>query len=80
MDSEEIEFNKNEVTEIMRSYIEPGAIFFWDVGFQIAPSGQWNRQSVISFPMIPIHTETQHREALERAKSRFKELGWGQTG
>ena len=74
--SEEIEFNKNEVAEMMHSFVQPGAIFFWDVGFQIDSSGQWNRHSIISFPMIPIHTETQYEEALERAKSRFRELGW----
>jgi hypothetical protein len=75
-DLEEIEFSKNEVSEIMRTYIKPGAIFFWDIGFQIDPSGQWNRQSIISFPMIPMHTETHYVHALEHAKARFTELGW----
>jgi hypothetical protein len=75
-DVEEAEFDRDEVSEVMRGLIQPGAIFFWDIGFQVDPSGQRIRQSIISFPMIPVHTEKQRIQALERAKVRFRELGW----
>jgi len=75
-DVEEAEFDRDEVSEVMRGLIQPGAMFFWDIGFQVDPSGQRIRQSIISFPMIPVHTETQRIQALERARIRFRELGW----
>jgi hypothetical protein len=77
---EEVEFEREEVAELMRDLIVPGAIFFWDIGFQVEASGQRLRQSIVSFPMIPFYTKKQRLEAKERAMARFKELGWGQRG
>jgi hypothetical protein len=76
-DVEEVEFDIEDVAILMRDRIKAGAIFFWDVGFQIDPAGQRIRQSILSFPMIPVHTHRQRLEALERARHRFHELGWG---
>jgi hypothetical protein len=76
---EEAEFEREEVAELMRPLIVPGAIFFWDIGFQVEPSGQRLRQSIVSFPMIPVDTKEQWLQARARAKARFQELGWGET-
>jgi hypothetical protein len=73
---EVVEFDRAEVAELMRPLIIPGAIFFWDIGFQIEPSGQRLRQSIISFPMIPVRSKEQRRNALMHAKRRFEDLGW----
>jgi hypothetical protein len=76
---EEVEFESQEVAELMRPLIVSGAIFFWDIGFQVEPSGQRLRQSIVSFPMIPVHTKEQLVQARARARARFQDLGWGQT-
>jgi hypothetical protein len=76
---EDVELERQEVAELMRPLIVPGAIFFWDIGFQVEPSGQRIRQSIISFPMIPVHTQEDVRQARARAKARFQTLGWGAT-
>jgi len=73
---EEVEFDRKDVAELMRPLIRPGAVFFWDIGFQVEPSGQRMRQSIVSFPMIPVHTEEQIGQARARAKARFIDLGW----
>jgi hypothetical protein len=77
---ETVEFRCDEVNELMRPLIAPGAIFFWDIGFQVDPGGQRLRQSTISFPMIPAVTKQQRDEAIASARSRFKELGWETSG
>ncbi|SRR6266545_772244 len=74
---EEVEFERAEVPEAVRHLIAPGAIFFWDIGFQVDPGGQRVRQSALSVPMIPPVTDQQLAAAKERAAARFKELGWG---
>lgn len=76
---EEVELEREEVADLMRPLIVPGAVFFWDIGFQVEPSGQRLRQSIISFPMIPVHTQEDIRQARARAKARFQALGWGRT-
>jgi hypothetical protein len=77
---EEVELGIDEVNVLMRPLIAPGAIFFWDIGFQVDPSGQRIRQSVVVFPMIPGYSAKQHLEAKNRASERFKHLGWGRSG
>jgi len=76
---EEVEFERQDVAELMRSQIVPGAVFFWHIGYVVDPSGQRVRQTFISFPMIPVHTNEQRLQARARAKARFQELGWGKT-
>jgi len=74
---EEVEFGRRDVHILMRDMIKPGAIFFWDIGYEIDPGDQHNRKSVISFPMI--HRDTTHAvdAARFRARARYEELGWG---
>jgi len=76
---EEVEFECQEVATLMRPLIVPGAILFWDIGFQVEPSGQRLRQSIVSFPMIPFDTKEERLQARARARARFQELGWGKT-
>jgi hypothetical protein len=76
---EEVEFDREDVAELMRPLIHPGVVFFWDIGFQVEPSGQRIRQSVLSFPMIPIHTQEQIGKAQARAKARLIDLGWDKS-
>jgi hypothetical protein len=73
---EEVEFDIEEVPGLMRHLIVPGGIFNWDIGFQVEPSGQRIRQSILQFPMIPTFTESDRQLAVERAEMRFSSLGW----
>src|SRR5262249_39394679 len=73
---ETAEFAVCDVAELMRPLIKPGAIFFWDIGFEVEASGQRVRRSIVSFPMIPVHTKQQLNDAQQRAKKRFESLGW----
>jgi hypothetical protein len=75
---EQVEFDKDEVALLMRPLVTPGAIFYWDIGFQVDASGQRIRQSIISFPMIPTDTREQLEAAAARADSLYKKLGWDQ--
>lgn len=77
---EQVIFERSEVPAIMQSYIQEGAVFFWNIGFQVDPAGTHTRQSLVTFPMVPIHTEAEHHTALARARRRFRELGWGNRG
>jgi hypothetical protein len=76
---EEVEFDREDVAELMRPLIRPGAVFFWDIGFQVEPSGQRTRQSILSFPMIPVHTQERINQALVRGRGRFIDLGWDKS-
>jgi hypothetical protein len=75
-DVETVELEKEEVNILMRSLIRPGAIFYFDIGYEIEPGGQKRRQSVVSFPMIPVVSPDAIRKAKVAAMKRFHELGW----
>jgi hypothetical protein len=75
-DVETVKLEKEEVNILMRPLIKPGAIFFFDIGYQIDPGGQKRRQSVVSFPMIPIVSGDILQRAKAAAAKRFKDLGW----
>ncbi|MET4153510.1 hypothetical protein [Bradyrhizobium sp. RT7b] len=75
-ETEEAQFDTDEVSDLMKHLVKPGGILFWDIGFQVEPSGQRIRQSILSFPMIPTISEKEKAAAKLRAKERFSALGW----
>jgi hypothetical protein len=77
-DVEEAQFDAEDVPDLMKDLVKPGGIFFWDIGYQVEPSGQRVRQSVLSFPMMPRVTAKEQQAARERALTRFSSLGWDQ--
>ena len=77
-DVEEAQFDAEDVPDLMKDLVKPGGIFFWDIGYQVEPSGQRLRQSVLSFPMMPRVTAKEQQAARERALTRFSSLGWDQ--
>jgi hypothetical protein len=78
-DIEEAQFDAEDVPDLMKDLVKPGCIFFWDIGFQVEPSGQRVRQSVLSFPMIPRVTAKEQEAARQRALHRFSSLGWDRS-
>lgn len=61
---EEAEFSFEEVPDADRSLVEPGAIFYWNIGYIDNISGQRIRVSIIRFRRLPVWRP----EELEAAK------------
>lgn len=69
-------FPFNEISDDDKSLITPGAVFYWNVGYEIMASGQKNRSSVIRFRRLPAWTEKDINKA-EKKAAQLKELfGW----
>lgn len=60
---EEAEFALEEIDEGDKPLLQPGAIFYWNIGYSDSPSGR-ARVSIIRFRRLPIWRS----EELERAK------------
>lgn len=73
---EEAELPLEEVSDADRSLVEPGAVFYWNIGYVDSLSGQRTRASVIRFRRLPVWRV----EELERAKQKMQylsnELDW----
>ena len=72
---QEAEIYLDEVDEEERSLIEPGAVFYWSIGYLDTPSGR-KRQSVIRLRRLPAWT----RRELEAARveaARLRDLLYG---
>lgn len=76
---EEVELEHMDVHSLMRNLITPGAVFFWDIGYEIDPGEQRNRKSIISFPTIHRDTKKSLEAVKIRAHARFDKLGWGRS-
>ena len=74
---ESVELEKDEVNVLMRPLIKPGAILFFDIGYQIDPGGQKRRQSIVSLPMMPSVSNRVVEQAKAAAIKRFGDLRWG---
>jgi hypothetical protein len=59
---QEAEIYVQDVTPDERSFIEPGAIFYWSIGYLERPSGRV-RESVIRFRRLPMWTDNEVKEA-----------------
>jgi len=73
---EEAEFDVNELTEDDRELLEPGAVFYWSIGYYDKPSGQRIRASEIRFRRLPAWTKEELKEARDHAKRLSEQLGW----
>ena len=60
-----------EIAPEDRFLVQPGAVFYWSIGYLEQPSGR-TRQSVIRFRRLPAWTPTE----LQAARARSSELRW----
>ncbi len=67
---EETVLELSEVTEDDLVLVQPGAVFYWSVGYRVDQSGERSRSSVIWFRRLPAWTE----KDIERAEVRAAEL------
>jgi len=68
---EEAEFSLEEVTLEDISLLQPGAVFYWNIGFSDKLSGQRERVSIIRFRRLPVWSSSE----LELAKLEAARLG-----
>lgn len=69
-------FPFNEISDDDKRLVQPGAVFYWNVGYETLPSGQKNRSSVIRFRRLPAWSPKDLQKAEERADHLQKILGW----
>ncbi len=74
---EEVELAKEELCDFDIALLEPGAIFYWTIGYrQQLPRGARERVSRIRLRRVPAWTKSQLAEARERAEALARELNW----
>ena len=67
---EEAEFSLEEVPEYDHDLGEPGAVFYWTIGFSDSPAGSRTRASMLRFRRLPVWGDAE----LEKAKINAKRL------
>lgn len=75
-EDEQAEFSFEEISPSDRDLIQPGAIFYWTIGYLDRVSGQRTRASVIKFRRLPQWTPSELAEARGRASKMRARLGW----
>jgi len=73
---EEITFSVEEISESDRELAVPGAVFYWDIGYQDRIDGQRLRVSAIRFRRIPMWKEKDLISSRREAESLSENLGW----
>jgi hypothetical protein len=74
---EEIEIAKDELSPFDLALLEPGAIFYWTIGYrQQLPAGARERVSLIRFRRLPAWSDAELIAAREHAETLAEDLGW----
>jgi len=71
---EEAEILKREISDEDLQLIELGAVFYWNIGYQVDPSGQRKRASVIRFRRLPIWMPKELSDAKRWAENTLSRL------
>jgi hypothetical protein len=72
---EEAEFEWADVSAEDRKLVEPGAIFYWTIGFYSMADGQVLRSSLLRFRRLPAWTNSELKRAQLNAATLMNELG-----
>lgn len=70
------EFPLEEVSSVDRELVQPGAIFYWDIGYSEDKTGQRIRASLIKFRRLPAWTTREIENAKRDASKMRENLGW----
>jgi hypothetical protein len=74
---EEMELEKEELSDFDLELLEPGAIFYWRVGYRRQlPRGARERVSLVRFRRLPAWSKAELASARQRAEDLASELGW----
>jgi len=70
------DFPFEELSDDDKILVEDGAVFYWNIGYQISPSGQKRRTSLIRFRRLPAWRQKDLDQGLAKAKEITARLGW----
>ena len=73
---EEVSLSKEELCDFDLELLEPGAIFYWTIGYRYQVGGARERVSRIRLRRLPAWTKLQLDEASERASAFERDLAW----
>jgi hypothetical protein len=73
---EEAEFSKEEVAESDLPLFKPGAIFYWNIGYEDSLTGQRTRVSMMRFRRLPVWSKEELRAAKREAIRLRESIGW----
>jgi hypothetical protein len=62
-------FSLLDVSEGDRELLQPGAVFYWSIGYRIQPWGQRERSSIIRFRRVPVWTRSELGQIKKQAES-----------
>lgn len=69
-------FSIDDVSENDRHLLKPGAIVRWIIGRERLPNGQIRKVSELYFRMLPAHTRTDYRRALNKVNELLEDTVW----
>ncbi|MEW6277333.1 MAG: hypothetical protein AB1758_01840 [Candidatus Eremiobacterota bacterium] len=72
----EAAFTLEEVAPDDLELVQPGAIFYWNLGYRDSPSGERERFSMLRFRRLPTWTESELRRARQAGDELADALGW----
>ena len=75
--TEEAEIEFNEVSEGDIKLLQPGAIFYWNIGHYESESGQRTNSSMIIFRRMPAWSEMEIERSKKISEEICKKLAWG---
>lgn len=73
---EEVEIPFDEVSDDDRDLVQPGAIFYWNIGYEIAVKGSRKRMADLRFRRLPVWTKSEKLQAEQEAERTAEALGW----
>jgi hypothetical protein len=73
---EEVSLATEELCDFDLELLEPGAIFYWTIGYRYQLGGARERVSRIRLRRLPAWTKSQLDEARERAAALERDLAW----
>lgn len=73
---EEVSLPKDELSDFDLDLLEPGAIFYWTIGYREKPGGARERVSQIRFRRLPAWSTPQLEQVEVRADALARNLGW----
>jgi hypothetical protein len=77
---EEADIPLEEISEVDRSLVTPGALFLWSIGYRIHASGQRSRESVVLFRRLPRWSPEEIERARQRVSGSKLRIEYGGAG
>jgi len=70
------DFPFDEISDDDKSLLKEGAIFYWNIGYKLLPTGQKERSSIIRFRRLPAWTRKEIETAEKKADELASIFGW----